>query len=184
MPRNPHDFYETAPWQVDALVVNCPEIEKARTILCPCVGDGSLLRQLQRLLPSCQFYTNDLDPDRRADFHYDMTSPADWFKLLQTMPRPDWIIENPPFACALPILDHAVQVAGMGVAIMARVSFCEPTKERGPWLTDHPYQKRITLERYSFTGNHKTDSATTDWLIWSKIPLAGPFGVVAAGFRP
>jgi hypothetical protein len=30
------------------------------------------------------------------------------------------------------------------------------------------------MPRYSFTGNGKSDSVTTAWMIWSRIPLAGP----------
>ena len=62
-------------------------------------------------------------------------------------------------------------------------AFTEPTATRGLWLARHPYDKRITLERYSFTGTGKTDSATTDWLVWAKDPLAKPFGVSAHGYR-
>jgi hypothetical protein len=29
------------------------------------------------------------------------------------------------------------------------------------------------MPRYSFTGNGKSDSVTTAWMIWSRIPLTG-----------
>lgn len=44
--RRARDFYETAPWQVDALVDFLPEL--SGSIWCPCVGDGSLMRRLRR----------------------------------------------------------------------------------------------------------------------------------------
>lgn len=77
--------------------------------------------------------------------------------------------------------------------MVARVSFPEGTKTtqhqgkpctpRGPWLSTHPRIKQITLERYSFTGNGKSDSATTEWLVWSKVPIANPGGHTAYGYK-
>jgi hypothetical protein len=113
----------------------------------------------------------------------DATLPESWETIALHRGRPDWIVTNPPFCSEVEILQHAVQIALLGVAVMARISFTEPVAGRGLWLARHPYDKRITLERYSFTGNGKTDSATTDWLVWAREPLAKPFGVSAYGYR-
>src|SRR5262245_7386052 len=56
--RRVNDFYETASWQVDALVDNLPEL--SGTVWCPCVGDGSLMRRLLELRPDLKFITNDI----------------------------------------------------------------------------------------------------------------------------
>lgn len=186
MTRRANDFYETAPWQVDALVDHLPEL--SGTIWCPCVGDGSLMRRLQEHRPDLRFVTSDIDPARAADFHMDASSADGWNRMVEaahilSFPMPDWIVENFPFNVEHLILPYAFQAARCGVAAMARVSYAEPTKNRGPWLAEHPYQKRITLERHSFTGNGSTDSATTDWLVWAKQPIAGPFGISAYGYR-
>lgn len=182
------DGYMTAPWQVDALVDNLPEL--GGSVWCPCVGDGSLLRRLQERRPELgPFVTGDIDETKAADCHGDATKAETWAEMLRANDAPDWIVENPPFNVELDILMHAFEAARVGVAFMARVSFCEPTAgnarfpPRGPWLSAHPYQKRITLERYSFTGDGSTDSATTDWLVWSKAPLSGPFGISAYGYK-
>jgi hypothetical protein len=158
--RRTNDFYETAPWQVDALVDNLPEL--SGLIWCPCVGDGSLMQRLQERRPDLEFVTNDLDPTKAADFHLDVTAADSWNTMLLGAAWPDWVIENFPFNVEHRILPYAFKAAQRGVVAMARVSYCEPTKDRGPWLAEHPYQKRITLERHSFTGNGKTDSTTTD----------------------
>jgi len=181
--RRTNDFYETAAWQVDALVDNLPELHG--TIWCPTVGDGSLLRRLQERRPDLgPFLTNDIDPTKPADLHTDATSADGWNQMVARFTHyPDWVIDNFPFNVEHRIIPYAYQVALCGVVAMARVSYCEPTRDRGPWLSQHAYQKRITLERHSFTGNGKTDSATTDWLIWSKISLADPFGISAFGYR-
>ena len=70
--------------------------------------------------------------------------------------------------------------------MLSRVSFAEPTLKRGPWLSVHPHDQRIVLERCSYTGNGKSDSTTTEWLIYArdwKI-LTPPFGISAFGYRP
>lgn len=181
--RRTNDFYETAPWQVDALVDFLPEL--SGTIWCPCVGDGSLMRRLLELRPDLRFITNDIDGSKEALFHVDAATADGWnYMRDRTALFPcDWVVENFPFNVEDRIVPYAYQAARRGVAAMARVSYAEPTQKRGPWLREHPYQKRITLERHSFTGNGQTDSATTDWLIWSKQPVAGPFGISAYGYR-
>jgi hypothetical protein len=184
MSRRVNDFYETATWQVDALVDNLPEL--SGTIWCPCVGDGSLMRRLVERRPDLQgFITNDIDPDKDACFHQDAATADGWNHMrdrTQLFPC-DWVVENFPFNVEHRIIPYALQAARCGVVAMARVSYAEPTKDRGPWLAEHPYQKRITLERHSFTGNGKSDSATTDWLVWAKVPIAGPFGISAYGYK-
>jgi hypothetical protein len=181
--RRTNDFYETAPWQVDALVDHLPELMSG-LVLCPCVGDGSLMRQLERRVPALTFITNDLDPAKEADFHLDMTKADSWACIVRAVGAPpEWVVENFPFNLEAQMLPYALDAARYGVVAMARVSFCEPTKDRGPWLSENPYQKRITLERHSFTANGKTDSATTDWLVWANVPIAGPFGISAYGYR-
>jgi len=187
--RHALDAYMTASWQVDALVDNLPEL--GGVILCPCAGDGSIIRRLQQHGVGTRFVTNDINPGAGADFALDSTLASSWRAMIEATSvgdrgRPDWIVENPPFNAAIEILKHAHEAARVGVVFMSRVSFAEPTKDRGPWLAAHPYAKRITLERYSFTGNGKSDSATTDWLVWVKpgVVLAPPFGVSAYGYRP
>jgi hypothetical protein len=193
MPRRARDFYQTAPWQVDALVDHLPEI--SGSVWCPCVGDGSLLRRLLERRPDLgPVVTNDLDPTRTADYHLDATRLETWQRMTAAHGRPDWIIDNPPFTVAIDIAVHAFEYARLGLVLMTRVSFPEGTHgrrsrrpqptPRGPWLSTHPRQQQIVLERYSFTGDGSSDSATTEWLVWSKIPLGQPGGHTAFGYKP
>lgn len=130
-PRRTLDQYQTASWQVDALVDNCPEI--SGHIWCPCVGDGSLSNQLALRLPELTFFTNDIDNNCAAHHHGDATDYHTWISMLTADDlAPDWIIENPPFNSELAILEHAYTVATCGVIFMARISFTEPTHDRGP----------------------------------------------------
>jgi len=55
------------------------------------------------------------------------------------------------------------------VAMLLRLSFLEPTAKvnpRGPWLAECPPSRLIVLPRCSYTGDGRTDSVTTAWMIW------------------
>jgi hypothetical protein len=180
--RRDLDFYETAAWQVDALVDHLPEL--SGSIWCPCVGDGSLMRRLKERRPDLgPFVTNDIDPAREADMHYDATNVLHWHWMRERFGRPDWVVDNPPFNVEAAIAARAFEVACKGVVLMSRISFPEGTRDRGPWLAEHPRAKQITLERYSFSGNGKSDSTTTEWLVWAKVPILNPGGYTAYGYK-
>lgn len=185
MTRRALDFYETAPWQVDALVDYLPELRGS--IWCPCVGDGSIVRRLKERRPDLgPFFTMDIDPTKAADFHADMTLPVSWDLARQRFGQPDWVVDNPPFSVAFPIAQLGHYWARLGQVLMTRISFPEPTKDRGLWLRTHPRDLSITLERYSFTGTGSTDSATTAWQVWNKPKsreLTHRGNVSACGYR-
>lgn len=165
--RHEHDFYETAQWQTKALVAN-QRIDGQ--VLEPCVGDSSIATFFHGCI------TNDIDSKREADYSYDAASPALYDHIEQDYGQVDWVVTNPPFSMPLcrDIVALAVERARVGVAMMLRISFREPTAKinpRGPFLAAHPISRLLTLPRYSFTGNGKSDSATTEWVIWIKDPL-------------
>jgi hypothetical protein len=189
MSKRPFEFYETAPWQVDALVDHLPEMKAGDLVWCPTVGDGSIVRQLRERVPGLAFFTNDLDTHRVADHYGDATKIQTWLDMfLACGHMPDWVIDNPPFSLELPIAQHAFVYAQKGSVLMSRLSFVEGTKTgqypRGGWLRMHPRQLQIALERYSFTGDGHSDSATTEWLVWSKVPLLHAGGHTAFGYKP
>lgn len=115
--RRERDFYETAPWQVDALVDNLPEL--SGTIWCPCVGDGSLMRRLMERRPDLQFITNDIDEAKDALFHVDAATAEGWEYMRQrTALFPcDWVVDNPLFNVELPIAQNAYEHARRGVPL-------------------------------------------------------------------
>ncbi len=158
MARRPHDFYETADWQVRALLENT---RVAGSIFEPCAGDGAIVDPLRRR--GYRVTTNDLDPVRQADFNADATQPDLWQHI-----SPDWTITNPPFSHAEAILRRALDTSRVGVAFLLRLSFLEPTRSRGPLLVANPPTSLIVLPRHSFTGDGKTDSVTCAWMVWAK----------------
>jgi hypothetical protein len=159
--RRAKDFYETPPWMTQELLRHIPLLP-SQTVFEPCCGDNSITYVL---ITKSAVFTNDIDPLRSAHYHRDATQEMIW----QTGPY-DWVITNPPFGqnAPLAIVQHALRRANVGVAMMLRLSFLEPTKARGPWLKAHPPDQMIVMPRHSFTGNGKSDSVTTAWMIWRK----------------
>jgi hypothetical protein len=183
--RRTWDQYDTPPWQVDALVDHVPAI--TGFVWEPCAGDGSLVARLLERRPTIEpILTVDIDPRKQAMVTADMTLGQSWRDLMNTYGRPEWVVTNPPFSDAYAILQLALSVATVGVAFLSRLSFVEPTKQRGPWLVEHPHDQRIVLERWSYTGNGRTDASTTEWLLYVKDwrILTPPFGISAFGYRP
>jgi hypothetical protein len=167
--RRPYDFYETPAAVTDALLAVLP-LEPGARVYEPCVGDGAIVR---RLPAGCQVQTNDRDRARAADTTHDATLPAAW----ALTPAPAWVITNPPFSAAFPIAVRACGVATAGVALLVRLSFLEPTRERGAWLAAHPPDLVRVLPRPSFTGDGRTDAVTVAWLVWYAAGTTGPRGI-------
>ena len=183
--RRRWDQYDTPPWQVDALVDHVPAIKGS--VWEPCAGDGSLLARLLDRRPDLgPVLTIDIDGTKQPMINADAREAQVWRDLAATFGRPDWIITNPPFADEYAILQHAISVATVGVAMISRLSFVEPTRQRGLWLQEHPHDQRIVLSGGLYTGNGRTDASTTEWLIYVKDwrILTPPFGISAFGYRP
>ena len=134
---------------------------EGRRICEPCVGDGAISA---RFPAGCLPFTNDLDPTFPADGHADARLAETW----QAFPAADWVVTNPPFSGALPILQHALAHATAGVALLVRISFLEPTFDRQDFLAENPPSRIVVLPRHSFSGDGATDSVTCGWLIWEK----------------
>lgn len=170
MSRRVNDFYETPPWMTRALLDHVPEI--CGTVLESCAGDNSIAHVLSTE-GGLSVITNDIDPARGSD-HCACASDLLMLKGIE----PDWIVTNPPYQMPLctQIVEASVEMARVGVAMMLRISFEEPTAKvnpRGPFLERRPLSRKLVMPRHSFTGNGKSDSATTAWMIWAKVPLSG-----------
>jgi hypothetical protein len=156
--RNAFDYYPTPGFMTRSLLHFHPTIAGS-TVLEPCAGGGAITKVLRGA--GCQVYENDLDPRHGHGYEQDAASLSFWLSA----PRVDWVITNPPFNVALPIVQLAVNHARVGVAFLLRKTFLEPTDDRGPWLMAHPPTRLIGQPRYSFRGSG-SDSVSCDWYIW------------------
>lgn len=180
MARRDHDAYYTPTDAVHALMRRRPLIGKAGDVVVePCVGGGAIAQPFRDR--GCLVITNDLVPTVEADVHDDAQIVATWRELqmkadVDRIVRDghdsaifsaiDWVVTNPPFVAARPILKQAIAHARLGVAFFLRLSFLEPTEERGDWLAAHPPDDLFVLPRISFTGDGKSDSVTCAWMVW------------------
>lgn len=139
-------------------------------ILEPCVGESAILQVLQHRFQKSRFITADINSEHDPDWNADMTLKHSWESLFANTERPDWTITNPPFSTAIHILENAYEYSKIGVVMLLRLTFLEPTKKRMTFLQKHPPNKMIIFgqPRPSFTNNGETDSVTTAWFIWTK----------------
>lgn len=168
-----NEFYETPPWATRALVEhvrhsNQPEdFEWTGTAFEPCAGDGAIARVLEG--SGLQVWTADLDPAHQGlDLVGDARAPAIWDAYRAAHGGHDalWVVTNPPFSQAFPILRQAMDHAELAVAFFLRMTFKEPTRDKAWWLRDHWPDFTIGLPRFSWDDDGNTDMVNCEWMIW------------------
>lgn len=170
--RRKGDAYYTPRKAVETLIRYRPEFGRSDgTVVEPCVGEGAIADVFRER--GCDVVTGDLAFQCVADVHGDARHASTWELLRRCAAhtpdmagRIDRVVTNPPFSDALAIAQQAIENAAEAVALFLRLSFLEPTDDRGPWLSEHPPDDLIVLPRISFTGDGKTDSVTCGWIIW------------------
>lgn len=160
--RRKNDFYPSQAWAVEQLLAHAPV---SGNVLEPCSGENDIVNVLRQHSNIRNVITNDVDETRPAETHLDAANRELYDGTAEHV---DWIVTNPPFSKGFPILHQAYTHAREGVAFLLRLSFIEPTLERGPWLAMNPPTTTIVLPRYSFTRDGKTDSVTCAWFVWNK----------------
>lgn len=160
MARDELDRYYTPAGMTRGLLSRVPI--SGRVLEC-CAGDGSIAKLLWENPNVSEVITNDIDPAQQCNWHLDATT----FQVFDEV-QPDWVVTNPPYDSKLlpEIVKNALESARIGVAMLVRLSFLEPTMERDAWLPDNEPDLIIVTPRFSFTRNNKTDSVTTQWVVW------------------
>lgn len=161
--RQPHDFYETPPHYLSALeaILKLQDCRVQGTLFEPCVGNGAIARWIRRIgIIGSDLVTNDIDPARKARYHYDARSISVWHEAC-----PDWTITNPPFKHINRILDLGIRTSTNFITL-ARLSVLEPTDERVKlYRRFGKPQMMIVLPRYQFSKPSK-DTMTCCWVGW------------------
>lgn len=134
------DSYETPAWMVAPLlqVVNL----HPGVVVEPCCGPGSLARELRRLLPPL---TSVIASDIRRNLGYglggvDFLSTPSPYPLAGT--GVTWVVTNPPYKIGIEIIERALQVARVGVAMLLPLD----------WLGSRKRYKRL-WNRHEFAGS-------------------------------
>lgn len=160
--RREFDRYLTPSWAVKALLKRLGDLRGWRVIE-PCVGSHHIASHFDQAVLT----TNDLDDRCRADFHLNAADPYSWRTLIQ-WPRDERTLTctNPPFDQAADIVRAALKFSDV-VIMLLRITFLEPTDDRGPLLARMPPTTQITLPRFPFRGT-TTDSVPCCWFIWDR----------------
>lgn len=166
MTRRENDFYPTLDDSAIGQLMKYWDVPKHASILEPCAGDLHLVKQLKDLeYYSVQYADLKILGDCK---YFDATSKYMWGNRETEKGKPDFTITNPPFALAHKILPLAYEYSKYGVAMLLRLSYLEPCKNRAVWLAEHPISKIISIPRISFTGDGKKDMVATAWFVWDK----------------
>ncbi|MEH2120564.1 hypothetical protein [Nostoc sp.] len=165
--RHPLNFYESRSWFTTELLRH---VRLSGVIGEPCVGHGAIATLLQAWPDTERIWTNDIDANKPADYHYDATLAESWAKF----PNCDWICTNPPYSeFAAPIIKNAYQKARVGVAAFLLTSFLEPCNDRADFLQQHPLLLVIIMPRFCFRKDKRgtrwaTDNITISCFVWDK----------------
>ncbi|WP_341531817.1 hypothetical protein WKK05_38075 (plasmid) [Nostoc sp. UHCC 0302] len=169
------NFYESPSWFTTELLRHVP---LSGVIGEPCVGHGAMpaagayaIASLLRVWPhTTNIWTNDIDPNKQANYHLDATLSESW----DDFPACDWICTNPPYSeFASPIIKNAYQKARIGVAAFLLTSFLEPCDDRADFLQQHPPSLVIIMPRFCFRKDKRgtrwaTDNITISCFVWDK----------------
>lgn len=165
--RRQDDFYATPAWQTRALLARLRPFSSLERVIEPAAGDGAIVRELTA--QSVTVVTNDIvvrEP-MLPDFLLDARQRATWSAFAQAG-RIDYVLTNLPFDVSFEIAQHAYEYANLAVILLLRLSWLEPTEDRGPWLCGHPPTSVIVMPRHDYRGNGATDSVTSAWMVWEK----------------
>ena len=157
--RRDLDKYRTPPWMTEAFKESFPDV-KGDILIDPCAGDCRMAAALASRFGYA--VTNDIDLDEPTNEHFDATLPAFWDDELPNIGT--WVVSNPPFRQALPIIQRALMFTP-NVAMLLRSTWLEPTKERAELLKTCPPSRMLYLPRGSFTGGG-SDSVSCAWFVW------------------
>lgn len=165
--RHSLDFYESPSWFTTELLRH---VRLSGVIGEPCVGHGAIASLLRVWTDTGRIWTNDIDANKPADYHYDATLAESWAKF----PNCDWICTNPPYSeFASPIIKNAYHKARIGVAAFLLTSFLEPCDDRADFLQQHPPSLILIMPRFCFRKDKKgkrwaTDNITISCFVWDK----------------
>lgn len=165
--RHPLNFYESPSWFTTELLRH---VKLSGVIGEPCVGMGAIASLLKVWPDTQRIWTNDVDPNKEADYHCDATLSQSW----DCFPEADWICTNPPYSdFAAPIIKNAYQKARVGVAAFLLTSFLEPCDDRADFLQQHPPSLVLIMPRFCFRKNKSgtrwaTDNITISCFVWDK----------------
>ena len=161
------DDFPTPPWATRALIEHV-------------LDDKSSLKKLRCLEPACgaghmaKVLTEYFREVRCADaYNYGYAPVCDFLTSSYKENEYDWVITNPPFRLAEEFVLRAINVARVGVAILARTVFLESVgRYKSIYSTCPPSRFAQFVERVPMVKGRLDIKATTAtgyaWFVWGK----------------
>lgn len=167
-PRTAMDYYPTDRRlsEFALLILQREDIRWEGPVWEPCVGSGDIVAAMPDGVVTL---TNDLDPDREADYHLDAADPVTWLQFPE--PKPRTIITNPPFNAATQIARNAWQHTEDTLILLLRLSWQEPCADRAEFLRATADHLRLVIPvnpRPDFRDDGGGDQVTVCWHVWQK----------------
>lgn len=144
-----------------------------QTIFDPCCGQDNPTEEVFGL--NNEVIENDIDVcGVTSEYSFDASDGTMWTMVGNI----DWTITNPPYS--QPTLDriiaNSLKYSSVGVAMLLRLSYLEPTKSRREILAGSGEKQLLAVypcnPRPQFDPSKKgTDSSTVAWFVWGNPDL-------------
>lgn len=163
---SPDDF-PTPPWASRALiehVFNEQWLLASQTVLEPACGAGHMAKVLKE-------YFGRVEVSDAHDYGYG--NIQDFLKEPYAKGSYDWVITNPPFRLAEEFIINALEVARIGVAILARTVFLESVGRYRAIFQPNPptifaqFSERVPMVRGRLDIKASTATGYA-WFVWEK----------------
>lgn len=176
--RNEHDFYETPDYSVYSMMehVGMDLLHHPGPWLEPCVGNGAIIKAIQKWYQENQVTVNgqDFTPTWDAvDIRKEAEYPHQTANFLDWKPKHDHyslIITNPPFLQAQEIIEKCLTLNGYypppTVIMLLRLNFLGAEKRSDFWQRRPIDILDALSERPDFTGDGG-DSTEYAWFFWN-----------------
>lgn len=175
-PADSLDFFPTPPWGTRSAISHVLPALGFRPLdltklsaLDPCCGEGHMASVLAEYLGDV--HASDI-------FDYGGNRQADFLNPYFTQ-QADWVFMNPPFNQALEFIFKALELARVGVAVLARASFSEGQERYRdlfnvrPPVLEGQFCERLAMHAGRWVVNGK--SATSySWFVWLKADRGTP----------
>lgn len=167
--RSALDTYDTPDWCTLALVDYLGH-RLSGMVWEPCAGAGKIVDMVKTAEGVWEVLATDIEP-RRAD-----VGPADFLQCASLPESVQWIVTNPPYntetGTATECIKHALSLEPRGVAMLLRIGWLEPCKDRVELLTTNPPTDIIILPRVHYIGAPAQNNQTSVWVIWERYPVS------------
>lgn len=171
-PPDSLDFFPTPPWATRALMVHVlPDVRNCVGWE-PACGEGHMAAVLAEYLS--QVWVSDVhDYGVGARVGSFVGEGLDVIGADAFVPRPDWIITNPPFNLAVEFAGRALREAGTGVALLVRTAWLEGGDRYRRLFEPHPptriaqFGERVPMVRGRWDPGASTATSYC-WVVWDK----------------